>query len=547
VFVRRILPALGVVLAVCASLAPLGARAATVVGDNARTLIVSVPGPFNGCSVLDRGATATTGAVLDLTRPSAFETTPSGTLVGEGGAIASAELTSLSPETVVYTIAAHQLWSNDLTFNGADLVSWWQRARSLPSVLSDGYRDIQSLSVGSDGLSVTAVFATPYADWNLLFRDVEARGTTPGCAISNLLRRPSLGPYKVVSASSRRVTLVMNPRWKQDPSRFGHVVLVTSGSIPASSATPFANYSLAVSRPVLEALSSHPSVASRLGSSSNIEVMSFAPNRPLTRSLNMRKALSWSIDRQALINRLWGSITFSPSVAASAIISQGQSAYPGAQGTVPTTTTSITSTTTPEANGLADCLTCAYAELTDMGYHRSGHHWFNAADRRLTLRVITGPSGVDQSTTTAVVRQWAAVGITSTVVHDATDVSAAEASATNYADVAIFAKPTSTTPSVAARSWSGPAFADSYLSGFRSAPVTTLFDTAISNFNSAAATTTWLQLDQVVLHDFWVRPLFTSPSIVEWSNLLDGVTPSLSVAGFVDQLTGWNTAAPASG
>ena len=546
-FVRRILPALGVVLAVCASLAPLGARAATVVGDNARTLIVSVPGPFNGCSVLDRGATATTGAVLDLTRPSAFETTPSGTLVGEGGAIASAELTSLSPETVVYTIAAHQLWSNDLTFNGADLVSWWQRARSLPSVLSDGYRDIQSLSVGSDGLSVTAVFATPYADWNLLFRDVEARGTTPGCAISNLLRRPSLGPYKVVSASSRRVTLVMNPRWKQDPSRFGHVVLVTSGSIPASSATPFANYSLAVSRPVLEALSSHPSVASRLGSSSNIEVMSFAPNRPLTRSLNMRKALSWSIDRQALINRLWGSITFSPSVAASAIISQGQSAYPGAQGTVPTTTTSITSTTTPEANGLADCLTCAYAELTDMGYHRSGHHWFNAADRRLTLRVITGPSGVDQSTTTAVVRQWAAVGITSTVVHDATDVSAAEASATNYADVAIFAKPTSTTPSVAARSWSGPAFADSYLSGFRSAPVTTLFDTAISNFNSAAATTTWLQLDQVVLHDFWVRPLFTSPSIVEWSNLLDGVTPSLSVAGFVDQLTGWNTAAPASG
>jgi ABC-type transport system substrate-binding protein len=542
VFTRRILPALGIVLAVCASLAPLGARAATVVGDNARTLIVSVPGPFNGCSVLDRGATATTGAVLDLTRPSAFETTPTGTLVGEGGAIASAELTSLSP-----TIAAHQLWSNDLTFNGADLVSWWQRARSLPSVMSDGYRDIQSLSVGSDGLSVTAVFANPYADWNLLFRDVEARGTTPGCAVSNLLRRPSLGPYKVVSASSRRVTLVMNPRWKQDPSRFGHVILITSGSIPAGASTPFANYSLAVSRPVLETLSSHPSVASRLGSSSNIEVMSFAPNRPLTRSLNMRKALSWSIDRQALINRLWGSITFSPSVAASAIISQGQSAYPGTQGTVPTTTTSITSTTTPEENGLADCLTCAYAELTDMGYHRSGHHWLNAANHRLTLRVITGPSGVDQSTTTAVVRQWAAAGIAATVVHDASDVSAAEASATNYADVAIFAKPTSTTPSVAARSWSGPAFADSYLSGFRSTPVTTLFDNAISNFNSAAATTTWLQLDQLVLHDFWVRPLFTAPSIVEWSNLLDGVTPSLSVAGFVDQLTGWNTAAPASG
>jgi len=546
VFVRRILPAIGVVLGVCAALAPLGARAATVVGDNARTLTVSVPGPFNGCSVLDRGATATTGAVLDLIRPSAFQTSPTGTLVGEGGAIASAELTSLSPETVVYTIAAHQLWSNGLTFNGSDLVSWWQRARSLPSVTSDGYRDIQSLSVGSDGLTVTAVFATAYADWNLLFRDVEARGTTPGCGLANLVRRPSLGPYRVVSASANRVVLVMNPRWRQNASRFGHVILVTSGSVPAGSSTLFANYSLVVSRPVLETLSARPSVASRLGSSSNIEVISFAPSRPLTRSINMRKALSWSINRQSLINRLWGSITFSPSVAASILFSQGQSAYPGAQGGVPTTSTTITSTTSPESNGLADCLTCAYAELNDLGFHRSGHHWLNATRKRLTLRVITGPSEIDRTTTAAVVKQWAAAGISATVVHDASDVSAAEASATNYADVAIFAKPTVTTPSVAARSWSGPAFADSYLSGFRSAPVTTLFDNAISNFNSAAATTTWLQMDQAVLRNFWVRPLYTAPSIVEWSNLLEGVTPSLSIPGFLDEVAGWNTAPPAT-
>jgi peptide/nickel transport system substrate-binding protein len=309
---------------------PVAARAATPQGDNAHTLTLSVPGPFNGCSVLDPGATATTGAVLDLVLPSAFQTSSGGTLVGEGGPISSAELTSLSPETVVYTLAPHQLWSNGLTFNGADLVAWWQRARSLPSVASDGYRAIQSLTVGSNGLTVTAIFATPYSDWNLLFRDVEARGTTRGCALANLVTRPSLGPYRVVSASAGRVVLAMNPQWAWDPARFGKVVLITSGAIPAKDATPFASYSLAVTRAQMEALSAHPSIASRIGSSASIEVLTYAPARPFTDSPDMRKALSWAINRQSLINRLWGSITFSPAVAASALFDAHDAHYAAA-------------------------------------------------------------------------------------------------------------------------------------------------------------------------------------------------------------------------
>ncbi len=101
------------------------------------------------------------------------------------------------PRPFATRIAPHQHWSDGLAFNGADLVDWWQRARTLASVTSDGYRAIKSLVVAKNGLSVTAIFATPYADWDLLFRDVEAPGTTPGCAIANLASRPSLGPYLV--------------------------------------------------------------------------------------------------------------------------------------------------------------------------------------------------------------------------------------------------------------------------------------------------------------------------------------------------------------
>ena len=141
--------------------------AAASANENSQTLNLALPGPFNGCSFLSQNATPTSDAILDLILPSAFITEPNGVLAGEDGPISSAELTSLSPETVRYTIAPKMHWSDGVAFTGEDLVDWWTEARSLASVDSDGYRAIKSLVVSKNHLSVTAVFATPYADWDL--------------------------------------------------------------------------------------------------------------------------------------------------------------------------------------------------------------------------------------------------------------------------------------------------------------------------------------------------------------------------------------------
>src|ERR1700683_1959823 len=157
-------------LVVVAVLIPIGRSGATPVKTNslnAKTINVSLPGPFNGCTFLDPGATPTTNAINDLLVPSAFLTTSAGNLYGENGPIASAELTSLNPETIKYTIAPNEKWSNGATFTGNDLQGWGLGAKALRTVLSDGYRDIKTLTVSKDGDAVTAVFATPYADWNL--------------------------------------------------------------------------------------------------------------------------------------------------------------------------------------------------------------------------------------------------------------------------------------------------------------------------------------------------------------------------------------------
>jgi len=542
----------GVTLAliVAAVLIPIGRSGAASTKANslnAKTINVSLPGPFNGCTFLDAGATPTTEAINDLLVPSAFLTTSAGNLYGENGPIASAELTSLSPETVRYTITPNERWSNGTSFNGNDLLGWWLRARSLTSVLSDGYRDIKTLTVSKDGAVVTAVFNTPYADWNLLFRDVEALGTQASCALSSLLARPTLGPYTVTSATSRRIVLTMNKHWPIDTDRFGRIVITDAGAMPTSHSAFFVNFSLVVNRALVQAISARPNVMSHIGTSSDIEEISFASTGPLIKRIAVREALSWSIDRQSLIDRLWGAVTFSPSVAASALYSQGQSNYPGPAGTSPsaqTTTTTLAPSTTH--NGLGDCLPCARDALSRSGFVRGAGGWTTASGTPLALRMAVGPSALDHTVASAVLAQWASIGIRVHLVDVRSDVAAAVATATNSEDLAVFTRPTITAVSYAARSWSGPGYDDAFPSSWRAVAVTALFKQAIANFNPVTAASTWLQMDQRIQSSYWVRPLFTFPSLLAWTNSLTGVTTSFSVPGLLDQVPNWTVAPPAT-
>jgi peptide/nickel transport system substrate-binding protein len=530
------------IAAMCFALAAVPfsfSAAASSANENARTLDLALPGPFSACTYLDQDATPTSDAILDLIRPSAFVTASNGVLVGEDGAISSAELTSLSPETVRYTIAPKMVWSDGAAFTGANLVNWWVQARTLASVTSDGYRAIKSLVVSKNGLTVTAVFATPYADWDLLFRDVEAPGiTSTSCALSNLLTRPSLGPYYVERATPDRLVLDMNPAWPLDPNRFGRVVITDSQDLPSASTVNFADYSMAVNRATVLTLSTKSALSSKIASSSNIEELTFSPRAATTNVLGIREALSWSVQRQALIDTLFGAVTYSPSVAASAIFSQGQADYPGGAGSNPVGQT--TTTTTPPTNTMSDCVTCAVAVLKTSGYVRTSAGWVNSAGKRLHVQLGVGPSTLDHAAALLVKADWAAIGISSTIVDEKTEISAAEASALGRVDVSLFARPTTTTPAYAASSWAGPAYPNSYPSGVRSPTVTAFFDQATAIFNPVTASSTWLKLDQTIMTDFWVRPLFTAPTLTIWSTPLSSVANSFTVAGFVDQLPTWS-------
>jgi len=505
------------------------------------TLTIALPGPFNGCSVLSPEATATTSAVLDLIRPSAFQTGPTNVLTGEGGAIISAELVSLHPETVSYSIDPKMSWTNGRPFSVSDLITWWRAARLLTSVNGDGYRDISSMAISKTGNSVTATFSTDFADWNLLFRDVEQSGVTRSCAVNQLAIQPSLGPYLVESAAPSRIVLLANPEWTINYNRFHEVIITSSTTLPTSGAKYFVKYDPVATESLVENLVAHPRFQGQFGNSSDIVEMTFSPQRALTQSRPLRVALSWLLNRRAILNHLFGSFTFTPSVPTSALFSQGQVDYPVADKTVkPTPRNSAV------VDPSQDCDACAVTLLDSLGYFKSTTGWRDATNSALGVVLAEGPSTLDHRTATLVAQQWTAQGITVTITRGSTDAQAAAMAATGTADVAIFDRPTSTTPWTSARSWGETPYLDSYSSGVRTTATNRLFTLAQATFNPATADVTWLKIDHQILTEFWVRPLYTVPSMTEWSGPVANVVPALSLSGLVDQVSNWGITLPST-
>ena len=519
--------------------------------ENANSITVSLPGPLNGCGYFDTGSNPTSKAVLDLIQPSAFLTSTSDVLFGEGGPIAAAELTSLSPETVVYTIDSTYKWSDGVAFSGKDLFNWWAYAKSIPSVFTDGYRAIKSVDVDKTGSTVTVIFATPYAAWNTLFRDVTRAPITPDCSFSALLKRPTLGPYNVASASASQIVLTMNKKWTLNPNRYGRIIINASTALPVAKNANFASYTTRISKSLSMTLSAHPEFASHIGTSDDLLELTFAPRTFVTSDINVRQGLALSIQRQLLLNSVWGAVTFSPAPATSMLLAQGQSGYPGGSGPGPTqssTTTSVanfeTTSTTPTSTGntVGDCLACAISLLTrDAGFRIVGGIYRNSSNRALVVHMAVGPSNYEKITADLIAAQWRKIGIVVYEYFFTDSASAQNAVASNRYDVGMITRTASTSPSVLARSFYGESYADSFTSAVRTSLLNKQFTSAISNFNPVIALVSWKSFDQTVLGQFWVRPIATLPTITIWSNSLSNAFGSLSVQGFVDQIPLWGT------
>jgi hypothetical protein len=356
-----------------------------------------------------------------------------------------------------------------------------------------------------------------------------------------LARQPTLGPYFIQSATPYQIVLLSDPQWTINYNRYREVIISSSEELPPSGSTYYVKYAPVATESLVANLVAHPRFLGQFGNASDVEELTFSPHSTLAANRSVRAALSWLLNRRAILNGIFGSFTLTPSVPTSALFSQGQVDYPLASKQVAPTSYNWASVDPSQ-----DCRTCALAMLRNDGYVDTARGWRDAAGTALHLKLAMGPTPLDHRTADTVARQWTALGLSVSLTLAASDAQAAAMSSGGRVDAAVFDRPTSTTAWVSARSWDEKPYVDSYSSGVRSAATHKLFTLAQGTFNPATAALTWLKIDHRILTEFWVRPLYTVPSLTEWSGPVANVVPSLSLSGLVDQVTNWGISLPST-
>jgi hypothetical protein len=480
-------------------------------------------------------------AIEDLLYPSAFQTNPHNYLVGTTSPFSSAELISLKPERVLYSIAPGHHWSNGWSFTGKDLVAWWNYAKTQPSLDQLGYSSISDLKVSRNGLSVLASFSKPFSAWNELFRDVLERKSSMACNLGSLVSRPTLGPYTAVRVSASSVVLRASAAWRANPLRFGTIVFTTTTPSRSTMVGNFLGYSTNFSSSALSSLSSSPLLTAQVNESDAIVSLGFSSSLgiPSTQTL-LREGLSRIINRTSLITKELSAVTFANTPATSALFSQGQVDYPSG------TSKSVLTTTTTQSSAGSDCPSCAIAELAAAGYRQSSGRLLDAKGGQLAVSLGVGPTPYDKQSGAIVAATWRGAGAYVSEVRFPSDQGVAAALRAGRIQAGVYERPTTFSPFQAGRSWFGGSANDAFSSSFASSVTAAIAQQAMTQFNPVSALPSWQSLDTYVLNHYYVRPLFTPPALTVWSSSIGNFSQANTLLGLVDQVPNWLLTVPAT-
>jgi peptide/nickel transport system substrate-binding protein len=320
-------------LLVAALASPAGAKGGSSGSGSSsdRTVVMDVPSvPTNLNTHTVAGDTAAGMAVGNAIWPQSYQVAPGQNVTIDSHLLDSAEVVSVSPQTVVYRIDPAAVWSDGVPIRAADFVYLWHKetgsvsmagagtaASANQSVASTlGYRDIASVTGSDGGTTVTVVFRTPYADWTSLFNDLvpahvaQAAGWSTAFDGSQPAPVVSGGPWQVTAwTPGKSMELSPNPRWWGAKPSLAHLVLRADGSTTrmvgdvvggAAQAIEPASFDLGT----LDAVSSVPTVRSSEAIGTTMLQLAFNTNRAPVDQPVVREGLAHLVDRQAIVSDL---------------------------------------------------------------------------------------------------------------------------------------------------------------------------------------------------------------------------------------------------
>ncbi|WP_037355647.1 ABC transporter family substrate-binding protein [Amycolatopsis orientalis] len=277
-----------------------------------------------------------TGEVTKGLLPYTFYATPDLKPVLNKDFVESADVTSTSPQTVVYKLNPKAQWSDGTPFSADDFIYNYkvQNGKDCPdcaAASTAGYDQVKSVTGSDGGKTVTVVFDKPFTDWKLLWSSGGAMypahlakqhgdiNTPAGLAQSfkwfgTTVPTWSGGPWKISKfVNNQSVTEVPNEKYWGTKPRLNSVIfrVITDAT---QEPTALQNNEVQVIYPqpqvdLINQVKQMPNISSFIGLGLTWEHFDFNLKNPALSQKPLRQALFTAINRKDMIAKTVGQFT----------------------------------------------------------------------------------------------------------------------------------------------------------------------------------------------------------------------------------------------
>lgn len=229
------------------------------------------------------------------------------------------------PQTVTYTISDDAVWSDETPITCADYVYTWTQITTGADIYdTTGYRDIESTECpdGEDGKTVLTTYSQDYAGWQQLFGG--QFGVFPAHLLDGKDRTAEMatgydwsgGPWKLESwTPETSIVLVPNENyWGTVPTLDKVTFQLMADTDSAFEAFKAGTTKAMYPQPQLDAVeeiaAGLPGASSSVNADStpNLEALWINNSKPPFDSLAVRQAFAYSLDRDAIVEALFGGL-----------------------------------------------------------------------------------------------------------------------------------------------------------------------------------------------------------------------------------------------
>jgi peptide/nickel transport system substrate-binding protein len=252
------------------------------------------------------------------TMPRAFDLTPDAKTVPSSLLAGEPKLESGPPQKITYKINPKAVWSDGQPITSSDFKYTWDQIKNGSDIYDKtGYKDIASVD-DSDPKTVVVTFTTPYAGWHDLFGGFY--GVYPKHLLEGKDRNAEMkdgykwsgGPWMIDHwTKGQEVALIPNPNyWGSKPNLDKAVFKFITDTAAESQAYKTGQIAMFYPQAQLELtqLFTLPNTKHDVNTSLSYEALWFNTAKDPLTDANVRQALAYATDRDAIVNSLFGPV-----------------------------------------------------------------------------------------------------------------------------------------------------------------------------------------------------------------------------------------------